>query len=361
MAAADAVRAALVERDPKTVGQIVNSYKYAASIVSSVVSNGYIGMVKTIPQMYRFIYSRAERATEVGPFRNWIHQFTATNLRSLIERTKPDIVICTHAFPCGVMSEYKKQFADSPAVIGVVTDFAVHSFWIHHNIDGYAVASDEMRATMIGRGIDPSRIIVSGIPVNANFVGKPLNRAVLRDELGMPQDRFALLLMGGGLGIGPLEMMMRALNSVRQPISATVIAGSNKRQHERVMEAAQRVQYPIRVLTFVDNVHDYMHAADVLITKPGGLTSAEALVAGIPMLLVKPLPGQEERNTRYLVERKAALRAKNEHDLTRKVEEFLQSPQRRKTMGAAIDRLAKPHAADDIAALALQLAAHALV
>jgi len=361
MAAADAVRAALLERDSKTVAQIVNSYKYAASIVSSVVSNGYIGMVKTIPQMYRFIYARAERATEVGAFRNWVHQFTATNLRSLIERTNPDIVICTHAFPCGVMSEYKKQFADSPPVMGVVTDFAVHTFWIHRNIDGYAVASDEMRATMIGRGIDRSRIIVSGIPVNASFVTKPVNRTVLRDELGMPQDRSAILLMGGGLGIGPLEMMMRALNSVQQPVCATVIAGRNKRLHARVMEAAQRVQYPIRVLSFVDNVHDYMHAADVLITKPGGLTSAEALVAGIPMVLVKPLPGQEERNTRYLVERKAALRATNEHDLTRKVEEFLASPQRRQTMGAAIDGLAKPRAADDVAALALQLVAHARV
>lgn len=356
MAAADAVRAALVERDSQTVGQIVNSYKYAASIVSSVVSNGYIGMVKTIPQMYRFIYSRAERATEVGPFRTWVHQYTATNLRSLIERTKPDMVICTHAFPCGVMSEYKKQFADSPPVIGVVTDFAVHSFWIHRNIDGYAVATEEMRATMIARGIDPQRIIVSGIPVNASFVVKPLDRATLREELGMPQGRFSLVLMGGGLGIGPLEMMMRALDSVEQPISATVIAGRNKRLHERVMEAAQRVAYPIRVLSFVDNVSDYMHAADALITKPGGLTSAEALVAGIPMVLVKPLPGQEERNTRYLVERKAALRTKNEHDLTRKVADFLQNPERRQTMLAAIGKLAKPRAADDVAQLALQIA-----
>ena len=124
------------------------------------------------------------------------------------------------------------------------------------------------------------------------------------------------------------------------------------------MNAAQRVHYPIRVLSFVDNVHDYMHAADVLMTKPGGLTSAEALVAGIPMMLVKPLPGQEERNTRYLVERKAALRAKNEVDLKRKVEEFLGNPERRKSTLAAIERLAKPKAAGDVATLALQLAAH---
>ena len=148
---------------------------------------------------------------------------------------------------------------------------------------------------------------------------------------------------------------MRALDSVRHPISASVIAGRNRRLHERVLEAAQRVSYPIRVLSFVNNINDYMHAADALITKPGGLTSAEALVAGIPMVLVKPLPGQEERNTRYLVERKAALRTKNEHDLTRKVEDFLKNPQRRATMLAAIEKLAKPRAADDVAALAVEI------
>ncbi|GAC1391862.1 MAG: glycosyltransferase [Vulcanimicrobiaceae bacterium] len=334
----------------------MNSYKYAASLVSSVVSNGYLGMVKTIPQMYRFIYARAEKATDVGPFRTWIHQFTATNLRQLLERTSPDIVVCTHAFPCGVMSEYKNQFPDSPPVIGVVTDFAVHSFWIHTNIDGYAVATEEMRHALIARGVKPERIIISGIPVNASFVTPPPDRQALRDELGIPQDRAAVLLMGGGLGIGPLEMMLRALGKVPEPLSATVIVGRNTRMQERIMHAAQMVDYPIRVLSFVDNVHDYMHASDLLLTKPGGLTSAEALVSGIPMVLVKPLPGQEERNTRYLVERKAALRGKNEPDLARKVSSFLRTPERRSTMLDAIARLAKPHAAENVAELTIGLA-----
>lgn len=354
------MRVALARREPGTESQVVNSYKYAASIVSRVVSNGYIGMVKTIPQMYRFLYTRAEKATDVGPFRTWIHQFTATNLRPLMERTKPDLVVCTHAFPCGVMSEYKKQFADAPPVLGVVTDFVVHSFWIHKNIEGYAVATDEMRSTLLARGLENSRIIVSGIPVDAAFTRPPADRAALRDALNIPQDRFALLLMGGGLGIGPLEMMMRALNRIEQPIAATVIAGRNMRLQERILETAQTVNYPIRVLKFVDNVHEYMHASDVLVTKPGGLTSAEALVAGIPMVLVKPLPGQEERNTRYLVERKAAVRAKGEADIARKIGDMLQHPQKRESMLAAVAKLAKPNAADDVARLCLELTtAHA--
>jgi len=353
-AAAEAIRDAILEREPTADCHIVNCYKYAASIVSRVVSDGYIGMVKTIPQMYRFLYSRAERATEIGPFRAWVHQFTAANLRALFERSKPDVVVCTHAFPCGVMSEYKKQFPDAPPVIGVVTDFVVHSFWIHRNIEAYAVATPEMRHVMAARGIPQERVIVAGIPVDARFAEPPADRCALRTQLGVPPDRSVVLMMGGGLGIGPLEMMMRALGAVEAPLSAIAIVGRNTRLQNRVLEAAQHVNYPLRVLSFVDNVYDYMHAADVLLTKPGGLTSAEALVAGIPMILVKPLPGQEERNTRYLVEKNAALRAKSERELIRLIGQVLTSTETRARMELAAAKIAKPNAARDIAALVLE-------
>ena len=350
-AAAQAIEDALHERDPQTACHIVNCYKYAASLVSRVVSDGYIGMVKTIPQMYRFLYARAERATQIGPFRAWVHQFTAGNLRALMERLRPDVVVCTHAFPCGVMSEYKKQFADAPPVVGVVTDFVVHSFWIHRNIDAYAVATPEMRNSLASRGVAKDHVIVAGIPVAPAFAQAPVNREALREQLGIPGNRGSVLMMSGGLGIGPLEMMIQALDEVEIPLSAIAIVGRNARLQQRVLEAAQHAHYPLRVLSFVENVYDYMHAADVLVSKPGGLTSAEALVAGIPMVLVKPLPGQEERNTRYLVERNVALRSKNQRALTRTVSQLLGTPALRERMQDAARKVAKPNAASDIAAL----------
>ncbi len=337
------------ERGAKT--EIIDSYKYAASMVSKVVANGYIEMVKTIPQMYRFLYNRAEKATEVGRFRTWVHQFTATNLYSVIAEHRPDVVVCTHAFPCGVMSEYKKQFSDAPPVVGVVTDFVVHSFWIHHNIDGYAVATHEMRNALVARGVVPERVIISGIPVNDLFAKHPEDVLRLRAKLQLPLDRHVILIMGGGLGIGPLEMMMRALNGVEQALSAVVIVGKNARLEQRVLEAAQRMNYPLRIVHFIDNVYDYMHASDLLLSKPGGLTTAEALVADLPMVLVKPLPGQEERNTRFLVDRKAAVRSKNQAHLSSVVESLLAFPERRRAMRAAVRSLAKPNAAADVAEL----------
>lgn len=314
-------------------------------------------MVKTIPQMYRFLYNRAEVATEVGPFRAWVHQFTATNLRPLMQELRPDVVICTHAFPCGVMAEYKKQFADAPPVMGVVTDFAVHAFWIHTNIEAYAVATPEMRAMLVSRGVPRDRIVVSGIPVRAEFGAPQPDRDALREHLGLPLDRNTVLIMGGGLGMGPLEAIMQALDRVQTPLCALAIVGRSARSEQRVLEYAHKVGYPVRVVRFVNNVHEYMHAADVLVTKPGGLTSAEALVAQVPTVLFKPLPGQEERNTRYLVQRRAALRAKNTADLARTVQALLESDAKREAMRAAMAQLGRPNASAEIADAIRALAA----
>ena len=354
VSAANAVCAGLRKIDPSVRTLVVDSYKYAALVVSRVVSDGYLQMVKTIPQMYRFIYDRAERATEVGPFRTWAHQFTAGNLRALIERERPDMVVCTHAFPCGAMAEYKRLFDGAPPVVGIVTDFAVHAFWIHQNIDGYVVATEAIRDRVIARGVAAERVVTVGIPVRAEFAA-PAEHACLREGLGLPLDRRVVLLMGGGLGIGPLERMMRALEDVPFPIAAVVIAGRNKRMERRVLAAAEGVGYPVRAMRFVDNVYDYMRAADALVTKPGGLTAAEALVAQLPMVLCKPLPGQEERNARILCEAGAAVRSRSVDDLADTVTAVLTPGSRRERMLAAAGRMARPNAAAEAASLIAQL------
>lgn len=334
---------------------VVDSYKYAASVVSRVVADGYLQMVKTIPQMYRYIYARAERATEVGPFRTWAHQFTAGNLRSLIVRERPDVVVCTHAFPCGAMAEYKRQFSDSPPVVGIVTDFAVHAFWIHANIDGYAVATEAIRDVMVARGIAPERVQATGIPVLPEFDGDDVDRELLRSRLGLPRDRFVVLLMGGGLGIGPLERAMHALESLELPIVVVVIAGHSARTERRVRAAAENVRYPARVLRFVDNVYDYVHAADAFVTKPGGLSLAEGLAARVPLVLCRPLPGQEERNARVLADAGAAIRTRRLAELSPALAAVLGDPKRRARMVEAARHLGRPHAAGEVARMIARL------
>jgi processive 1,2-diacylglycerol beta-glucosyltransferase len=359
LSAANAVCVALREIDPNVHTQVVDSYKYAALAVSRVVSDGYLRMVKTIPQMYRYVYNRAERATEVGPFRLWAHQFTAANLRALIEREAPDVIVCSHAFPCGAMAEYKRAHADAPPLVGVVTDFAVHAFWIHDNVDGYCVATTAMRDALVARSVRPERVRITGIPVDPHFGPPASSREALRERLGLPPNRSLVLMMGGGLGIAPLSRMLRVLEQAEShtPIAAVVIAGRNRRAEARVLEAAQSVAYPVRVLRFVENVYDYMHAADVFITKPGGLSTAEALAAEVPMVLYKPLPGQEERNVRVLTEWGAALRAHSIEELPKLIVSALTDSARRNRMILAARRYGRPNAAHEAADLIARIAA----
>ena len=356
--AADAVCIRLAARGMR--GEVVDSYRYAASLFSKVVSDGYIGMVRTIPQLYGFIYDRAERATAAGGFRVWASEFTARNLRGLMERLKPSAVVCTHAFPCGVMSAYKRHFDPSLPVMGIVTDFVVHPFWIYKNVDAYAVATPEIRAALIARGIDPGRIGVDGIPVDPRFGEFPTDRGALRERLGLPRDTAVALVMGGGLGLGPVAATVRSLTRSLTPVTPVVIVGKNVRLQRRVIEEARRDGAETRVLGFVENVFDWMHVSDVLVTKPGGLTTSEALAAGVPLVLLRPLPGQEERNARYLVSRGAALRAPRPPDLIRAVETVLRNgePMARVHDGAAA--LAHPDAADRIAARIAALAGDAV-
>jgi len=356
MSAALAVRSELAQTDGGLEARIVNAYKYAASVVSRVVSDGYLGMVKTIPQLYRFLYDRAEQAAEVGLLRTWIHQFSASNMRPLIENFRPDAVVCTHAFPCAVMAEYKKLFADAPPVLGIVTDFAVHAFWAHRNIEAYAVGAAELRPMLGARGIATDRVHVTGIPVHRGFGTPPADRDDLRRRLHLPLDRHVVALMGGGLGIGPLEQMMHAIDELDMSACAVAIVGRSASLERRVLEYAQRVHYPVRVLRFVENVYDFMHASDLLITKPGGLTAAEALAAELPLVFYKPLPGQEERNSRYLVAHRVARRAKTVDELRRTVQSLLASPAKREGMRAAMHPLRKPHAAAAAAELVHSLA-----
>lgn len=331
-------------------GEIVDSYRYAASLFSKVVSDGYIGMVRTIPQLYGFIYNRAERATEAGGFRVWASEFTARNIRGLMQRLKPSVVVCTHAFPCGVMSAYKRLYDPSVPVMGIVTDFVVHPFWIYRNIDAYAVATPEIRATLISRGIDPQRIGVDGIPVDPHFGIAPHDRGALRDSLSLPREAEIALVMGGGLGLGPVAATVRALARSAKPVLPVVIVGKNRRLETRLAEEARRDGDDVRVLGFVENVFDWMHAADVFVSKPGGLSTSEALAADLPIVLFRPLPGQEERNLRYLVSRGAAVQTTQGDKLVLTVDEVLHDERVATRLRTGARALAHPDAADRIAA-----------
>jgi processive 1,2-diacylglycerol beta-glucosyltransferase len=330
--------------------EVVDSYRYASNVFHRVASNGYIGIVKMLPQLYKFAYDQAERATKISAFKTWLHRYTALNLRQFVSQLQPDVVVCTHAFPCGVMAEYKREFSDAPAVVGIVTDFVVHPFWIHRNIDRYSVATSAMRQTLVSRGVSPNRVVVTGIPIDPRFATETSRRRA-RQIIGVSPDVTTVLLMGGGLGIGPLENALLAIDKLATPVQTVIVVGKNPSLERRLREVAQRLHHRVKIVGFIQNVYDYMRAADVLVSKPGGLTSSEALVTGLPIIMLRPLPGQEERNTRYLEERGVGIRVERSRELTRALERLLDSSTMLDSMQRNARSLAHPDAAASVAAM----------
>lgn len=347
-AADQAVSSALLARRPQAQCEVVDSYRYASNVLHRVASNGYIGMVKLLPQLYKYIYDQAERATKVSAFKKWLHHYTALNLRQLVAELQPDVVVCTHAFPCGVMAEYKREFEDAPPVVGIVTDFVVHPFWIHRNIDRYAVATAAMRQTLVARGVSPQRILVTGIPIDNRFA-RPMAKHRARQILGIAPEVTTILLMGGGVGIGPLENALLAIDRLHYRLQTVVVVGKNASLERRLREVATKLHHRVKVVGFIPNVYDYMRAADVLVSKPGGLTSSEALVAELPLIMLRPLPGQEERNTRYLQERGVGIRVDRSRELTVALDRLLASPELMERMRRHARGLAHPDAAETVA------------
>ena len=349
-AAAQAVSSALLERMPDAHCEVVDSYRYASNVFHRVASNGYIGIVKLLPQLYKFAYDQAERATKISAFKTWLHRYTALNLRNFVSELQPDVVVCTHAFPCGVMAEYKREFADAPSVVGVVTDFVVHPFWIHRNIDRYSVATAAMRQTLVSRGVSPNRVLVTGIPIDSRFAAETSKRRA-RQVIGLNPEITTVLLMGGGLGIGPLENALLAIDKLNATVQTVVVVGKNPALERRLREVAQNLHHRVKIAGFIQNVYDYMRAADVLVSKPGGLTSSEALVTELPIIMLRPLPGQEERNTRYLEERGVGIRVDRSPELTRTLERLLGSPSLLDRMRRNARSLAHPDSAMSVAAM----------
>jgi len=355
--AAEAILYALNRQGPDLETQVVNSFQYASQRVGKMVEDGYLQLLQSFPTLYGLLYENRESPNTVSGVRRWLTQLFAGNFELLLDSYRPDVVVCTHAFPFGVMSVLRERRGWIPPCIGVVTDFVVHPHWAQANMDRYAVATPELLPQLTGRGIPESAVRVTGIPIDTRFSERP-QVAALRERMGLGGGLPVILVMGGGLGMGPVGRVLRSLRRISEPTHVVVLTGKNEKLKARLeAEAVPLAHLPIKVqvLGYVHNVYDYMHAADLLVTKPGGMTSAEALACGLPMVILHPLPGPEMRNAKYLLARRVAVRANNERGLHNAIHDLLQNRSQLERMRALSVRAARPDSARHIAEWVLSL------
>jgi processive 1,2-diacylglycerol beta-glucosyltransferase len=317
----------------------------------------YIKLVDRLPQLWSYLYSKSDRPSRdslLGKLKRLVEKVNTRKLEAEIARLTPDAILCTHFLPAELLSRHKARQKGErhalPPLWVQVTDFDVLALWVHPHVDHYCVASDEVAFRLADRGIPRERISVTGIPVMPQF-SAALERTTCAQELGIAADRFTAALMAGGAGVGaPDELAERLLRSGDE-IQLIALAGRNAELLARLRKLARSHPGKLFPLGFTTTVERVMSAADLVITKPGGLTVSECLARHKPMLLVSPIPGQEERNADYLLEAGAALKAMDAATLEYKFTRLVAEPARLRAMGEAARRIATPGAAAAVVAL----------
>lgn len=277
----------------------------------------------------------------------------ALPLINLVRDFKPDAIICTHFMPAGVLS-YLIGAGKLDAELGiVVTDFHFHAFWITRAFHWYFVAQEEDKIHMEGLGLPGDRIEVTGIPLEPEFT-QPVDKAAVLKSMNLHPERPTLLVAGGALGLSPAMAVVRRLLQLNRDFQAIIVCGKNEDLRVDIEELVAGHEDRFRVLGYTSKMPDLMGAATLLLSKPGGLTTAEALARGLPMVILDPIGGQEERNSDVLLEAGAAVKCTEVTVLNHKLERLLDDPARIAAMSANARRLGRPNSAEDIVRVVLE-------
>lgn len=270
-----------------------------------------------------------------------------------IREWKPDAIVCTHFMPAGVVSHLIAQDKLDTHLSIVVTDFHFHAEWLCRAFHKYFVAQEEDREHMVWLGIPRERIHVTGIPVDPDF-GRRLSRPAILRRFGLDGERPVLLLTAGTLGLGPAASVVRRLMEMPQDFQTVVVCGKNEELREEVEQLTRGSRKKFVVLGYTRQMRELMHVASVILSKPGGLTTAESLASGLPMVILDPVGGQEERNAEMLLERGAAIKCSEVTVLPYKLGCLLADPHRLREMARNARRAGRPGAAGEIARIVVE-------
>jgi processive 1,2-diacylglycerol beta-glucosyltransferase len=259
--------------------------------------------------------------------------------------------VTVHATPAAAMAALAAAGRAVPPHTTAVTDFVAHSQWMPRPVDRYCVAAEEVRNEFVARGIPPDRVVVTGVPVREEF-SRPVEATEARRALGLAPRLPTVVAMAGTQGsLGRLPDVVHALLTVERPMQAVVVAGRDERLRARLTRLA--AGSPVRVAGYVEDVRTLLAAADLLVTKAGGMTLAEATATGVPLLLYGSLPGQEVGNERFASRAGVALVARSRGELRRLLDRALGDPDTMERMQGSLRRLRRPEAAAHIVDLVL--------
>jgi processive 1,2-diacylglycerol beta-glucosyltransferase len=351
--AAEAVEQAFKQRKDSN-GLEVHHFdvlNYTNKLFRHLYSKAYIDLVNKMPEVPGWVYDKLDKPWKNERRRLALDKLNTRPFVKLLREYQPDLIVCTHFLPAEIVSWLKAKERLASRQVIIVTDFDVHAMWLVHHYERYFVAVDEARVYLETLGIPPEKITVSGIPIDPVFAIKK-DKQEMRAKHGLAPDRTTILLSAGGFGVGSVDALVQSLLPLQHRAQVVAICGRNEELKERLHKLASRIKPDANVLLkpfgYTKEMDELMTASDLVLGKPGGLTTSEALAKGLVFVIVNPIPGQEERNSDHLLEGAAAIRCNNLPTLSYKLDRLLADPQRFKSMQANARRMGHPNAAKEI-------------
>ncbi len=357
--AAQAVELALRQVVPSVTVRNLDVLELTNATFQRLYGKFYLDLVNKAPHVLGFFYDLMDQPSRSGKNRTDRLRFALEklNLRKFIQLIKKesyDLVIHTHFLPAEIIASLRRKGELSIPQVTATTDFETHRLWVNQPCERYFTATAEGARYLQHWGVPEKDIAVTGIPIHPVFA-HPKDRGECLARHGLAGDRPILLQLSGGFGVGPIAKLYRALLEIARPIELITIAGRNEAVKTELEAIAVPPRHRVKILGFTDQIDELMAVADVVVSKPGGLTTSEVLARGAVMAIVNPIPGQESRNSDYLLENGAAIKVNNIGTLAYKLDCLLDDPSRMAQLKANVARLARPRAAFDVVEQSLKL------
>jgi len=321
--AAEAIIEALHTKEPNVQITHLDFGAFLSKTFNSMIKSTYIELIKHTPKLWGKFYYRTSKIPPDSLFQRFLNGLGRREFVKFIQVLKPDLVICTYPTVAGVLAQQRLKGILNVPLVTVVTDYAVHSQWIHPGVDLYIVGCKSVYDGLVARGINPSSIRITGIPVSPKFELKLDRQQILRD-LDLRPHLPTVLVMGGAYGVlGGAKWICKILVEASFKVQTIIVCGPDEKLYKALDPIIEDGRNPVARFGFVRNVEVLMSAADMIITKAGGLTVSEALTKRVPLVIFRPIPGQEEENAIYLEAIGAGRVAKSEEELEKIIFDLL--------------------------------------
>lgn len=357
--AAQALGLALKAIEPEAEVKNQDALELTNKTFRRLYGQAYLDLVNRAPYVLGYLYDLLDRPRgpkqESDRLRVLVERLNLRKVLKLLQREPWDLIINTHFLSAEIIASLRRDKEVNTPHMTVTTDYETHRLWVTEPCDHYCTATEEGAAYLEYWGVNGRNITVTGIPIHPAF-SKPQDRTTCLRSQGLVGDRTVILQLAGGFGVGPIEKIYRGLLEMNVPLEIVSVAGRN----EAIKKELERIEVPLRhrsrIIGFTETIHELMAVADLVISKPGGLTTSEVLASGAAMAIINPVPGQETRNSDFLLESGAAIKINNVATLPYKLSKLLTDEVRLRQLKQNAVRVARPQAAFDVAKIALKLA-----